>query len=126
MGLEPLRQFVCDKCGEVIETVEDGWLEWFDNYETPAQGFRIVHSGGPCYYPDSADVSDNHLVYFTGPDGQRTSLACLIENMVSIKVNSPRLSAVFTYATTRRLDNTWIGLSIMANSAARRASGRLT
>ena len=69
MGLAPLQQFICDKCGQVIEKVDDGWLEWFDDCKTPAHGFRIVHAGGPCIYRDSADVSDNHLFHFTGPDG---------------------------------------------------------
>ena len=69
MGLKPLEQFICDQCGRLIENVDEGWLEWYDDYKNPAHGFRIVHARQNCYYPDKAGVSDNHLVYFTGNDG---------------------------------------------------------
>ncbi len=77
MGLKPLREFVCDKCGALIEKVEDGWLEWFDDYKKPAHGFRIVHAGGDCYYLDTPEVSDNHLIYFMGTDGLSYLLSLL-------------------------------------------------
>ena len=28
MLLEPLQLWVCDTCKQIIETVDDGWLEW--------------------------------------------------------------------------------------------------
>jgi hypothetical protein len=78
MKLKPLHQFICDECGQLIEKVEDGWLEWLKPPEKPVHGFRIVHvagasprfhQGGNCYYPESYRASDNHLNYFAGPDG---------------------------------------------------------
>ncbi|MGD0487762.1 MAG: hypothetical protein ABSB94_11270 [Syntrophorhabdales bacterium] len=69
MSLKPLEQFICDQCGLLIEKIDDGWLEWYDDLEKPAHGFRIVHSGRRCYYPERAEISDNHLIYFTGNDG---------------------------------------------------------
>jgi hypothetical protein len=75
MSLKPLEQFICDKCGQLIEKVDDGWLEWYDNFKEPAHGFRVVHAGGRCLYPDHADISDNHLVYFTGADGLASLLS---------------------------------------------------
>ena len=33
MKLKPLQQFICDECQGVIEKVDDGWLEWFDDYK---------------------------------------------------------------------------------------------
>ena len=69
MSLKPLSQFICDQCGLLIENADDGWLEWYDDCENPAHGFRIVHAGRRCYYPERADISDNHLIYFTGKDG---------------------------------------------------------
>jgi len=77
MALEPLKQFICDHCGTVIEKVEDGWLEWINDGKRPVHGFRIVHHlvasplGGQdgCYYRDRLNVSDNHLEYYMGADG---------------------------------------------------------
>jgi hypothetical protein len=84
--LEPLKQFVCDKCGQIIEKPEDGWVEWL-HPEDPAtgkrknQGFKIVHhskasplSDGTrnvrCYHYDNNPLrSDNHLEYFLGENG---------------------------------------------------------
>jgi hypothetical protein len=40
--LKPLKQFVCDQCGQIIESPEKGWVEWRQN-ERKAYGFRIVH-----------------------------------------------------------------------------------
>ena len=28
--LEPLKQFICDKCGETIKSPRDGWVEWLE------------------------------------------------------------------------------------------------
>ena len=76
--LIPLNQFICDECGSLIVKSEDGWLEWFDDYETAVKGFRIVHhssvspkgeNGGDCYYPRKAKVSDGHLTHYMGIDG---------------------------------------------------------
>ena len=62
MRLKPLKQWICDKCGEVIEGVEQGWLEWLVSKDRPLRnfGFRIVHQGeysprkpqGTCYFYD--------------------------------------------------------------------------
>ena len=35
MRLRPLEQFICDECGELIEKLEDGWLEWIDDCKNP-------------------------------------------------------------------------------------------
>ena len=84
--LEPLKQFICDKCGQIIEKPEDGWVEWLHR-EDPLtgrrknQGFKIVHHSAAspisdgtrrvrCYHYDNrADRSDNHLEYFLGDSG---------------------------------------------------------
>lgn len=46
--LIPLKQFICDTCGEIIEKPEDGYIEWrqFRNKETnmyEVKNFHIVH-----------------------------------------------------------------------------------
>jgi len=90
MKLKPLQQFICDECGDVIEKVDDGWLEWFDDTKNPIHGFRIVHvsgasprfkKGGNCYYPESSALSDNHLEHFTGIDGLAWLLSLFDRNL---------------------------------------------
>jgi hypothetical protein len=76
--MKPLKQFVCDECGQIIKNINDGWFEWIDLKGDDIHGFRIVHFSGAsprfkqgknCYYPEHLGISDNHLKYFTGEDG---------------------------------------------------------
>ena len=71
--LEPLKQFVCDYCGEIIDSPREGWIEWITEYGDDgrryAYGFKIVHHAvysprrpKDCYhYTDSEGRSDMHL-----------------------------------------------------------------
>jgi len=43
MKLKPLEQWVCDSCGEIIENVEDGWVEWIKDEDNRNMQFHIVH-----------------------------------------------------------------------------------
>lgn len=43
--LEPLKQWICDTCDEVIETPDDGWVEWQRDESGHVFGFRICHRG---------------------------------------------------------------------------------
>ena len=53
MRLIPLKQWICDSCGEVIEKPKDGWFEWYSDTRTHLEtGFRIVHSRESCMYDD--------------------------------------------------------------------------
>lgn len=78
MKLIPLKQFVCDTCGKVINRPEDAWIEWLCQAH-PKTGthlshkFRIVHHypASPityihgCYkYTNNPDKADNHLTDF--------------------------------------------------------------
>ena len=90
MSLKPLQQFICDECGEVIEKVEDGWIEWFDDFENPIHGFRIVHyssasprneQGRTCYYPESSALCDHHLRDVTGSNGLAYLLSFFERNL---------------------------------------------
>ena len=78
MELEPLKQWYCDACGGIIESADDGWLEWLPYSEetNDSYGFRIVHNDSACMYGqdmklirDPRIVRDNHLSYFLGADG---------------------------------------------------------
>lgn len=35
MELQPLKQWICDTCGEIIEAPHDGWLEWVTDTGIP-------------------------------------------------------------------------------------------
>jgi hypothetical protein len=78
--LTPLKQFICDSCGEIIQSPEQGWIEWLVkgtiNKDATCSNFRICHhkSASPyewrhgCYnyatHPDGADMHLNH--YYDG------------------------------------------------------------
>lgn len=69
--LKPLTQFYCDTCGEIINSPEEGWIEWISE-GNKVHSFRIVHhhayspwavvSRKGCYQHDGkVGTSDNHL-----------------------------------------------------------------
>ena len=61
MKLIPLKQWVCDSCGAVIEKPEDAWFEWYLDRNTSLEtGFRIVHANYPsCRYDDRQLEQEN-------------------------------------------------------------------
>jgi len=62
MKLEPLKQWICDSCGKLIEKPEDGWWEYLhDMGKNLISGFHIVHYGNErsCYYNEQALLSKN-------------------------------------------------------------------
>lgn len=84
MRLTPLKQWICDTCRQVIESPDDGWLEWITDDDHAAQGFRIVHHmpksprRNGCYQHGKNDHrQDTHLSDFVGVDGMAYLLALL-------------------------------------------------
>ena len=94
MKLEPLKQWICDECGEVIEKPEDGWIEWITDSKNDMKvsGFRIVHHStkspirkkhgeprGPSCYGYDGDVgrSDLPLKDMVGQLGMARMLSML-------------------------------------------------
>lgn len=81
--LKPLKQWICDTCGEIIESPEHGWLEWQQDENSKAFDFRIVHHvtysphrpDGNCY---QSDELHNHLTRFVGENGF-ASLLCFLD-----------------------------------------------
>lgn len=76
--LKLLEQWYCDSCGEIIESVNDGNLEWYSDREISifkGKGFRIVHNNEKCTYDSNVmfkrgkSNSDGHLNSFIGSDG---------------------------------------------------------
>lgn len=41
--MEPLKQFICDKCGGLIEKPEDGYVIWREDNESKLCDIHIVH-----------------------------------------------------------------------------------
>ena len=81
MVLKPLKQWICDSCGQTIKKPEDGWFEWYSNETTAREeGFRIVHHQKSCMYADTSlrkqnkFVADLNLTDVIGSDGLANSL----------------------------------------------------
>lgn len=77
--LIPLRQFICDTCGEIIEKPEDGWIEWIHSDDGMQTEFNIIHNAGSsprkefnhegCYQHGGRNGRmDNHLNQYTDPN----------------------------------------------------------
>ena len=68
--LKPLEQWFCDKCGDVIESPDDGYVEWIGDGGYHVFGFKIIHSGGRCHhYAAHPELSDSPLRDFLGTEG---------------------------------------------------------
>jgi hypothetical protein len=79
--LKPLKQWICDSCGEIIKKPENGWFEWYINDNTNIEeGFRIVHHQKACMYAakslrkQNKLVADLNLTDVIGPNGLADSL----------------------------------------------------
>jgi hypothetical protein len=61
--LIPLKQWICDSCGQIIEKSEDGWWEYLDDFKTNAiLGFRIVHHQKSCMYDERPIAHEDLLL----------------------------------------------------------------
>lgn len=80
MRLEPLHQWICDECEELIAEPRHGYLEWLAVEEDrfKAHGFRIVHHSprsprrpdGNCYrYKSHRGRRDMSLDTYIGSNG---------------------------------------------------------
>lgn len=97
-----MKGWICDTCGERIEKVEDGWVEWMKYPKDGAdrgevkkyegKGLRLVHhrSVNPgCAYDQKVEyatrkglLSDLPLSEFLGPDGLMQLLGFIATNIV--------------------------------------------
>ncbi|MEE8483079.1 MAG: hypothetical protein V3S46_00645 [Nitrospinota bacterium] len=108
MKLIPLKQWICDKCGETIEKPEDGWLEWLQKPHEGPHGYKIVHHsksrGSSCYhYEQHPERSDMHLNSFLGSDGMVPFISALdVGPYHSPKFNNPPLKDMRNFVETLR------------------------
>jgi hypothetical protein len=83
--LAPLRQWICDHCGEIIPSPEAGMIEWLAGPDNKRSGFRIVHQSanspqkadGPCGYAQTPGKADLSLAVLVGEVGMPLLLSFL-------------------------------------------------
>jgi NAD-dependent dihydropyrimidine dehydrogenase PreA subunit len=108
--LKSLEQWICDRCGQVIEEPNQGSVEWIDDSKThKASGFKIVHQSsyaphdnGECYH-----YSDHpgRLEEFIGQNGMVMLLSFLdIGPYLEADYQGPRVKDMREFVEfTRRL-----------------------
>ena len=68
--LEPLRQWFCDECGEVIESPDDGVLEKIKGKDGLLYDLKIVHHKDECqHHRDELHLMTTELNAITGVNG---------------------------------------------------------
>jgi len=93
--LEPLKEFICDGCGEVITDIKDGWVEWLDKFNEEKgkhveYGFRIVHHTsvspkkgysqyGCSKYPNHIGCNDTYLASFLNNNNGMAHILSLLD-----------------------------------------------
>ncbi len=84
--MKPLHEWICDTCGGIIRSPDQGNVEWLRDRDGKQYGFRIVHYGpwsprqpkGHCYeYHRHLDREDVPLKTFIGSNGLAALLAFL-------------------------------------------------
>jgi len=76
--LIPLKQWICDDCGELIEQPEHGYVEWqYDRESNTKHKFRIVHRGDhspkkpkDCFYSNAERGGDTAMDSVLGDTGR--------------------------------------------------------
>lgn len=87
----------CDACGEKIENVEDGWVEWLITLDPEitdeperfrrrrGEGLRLVHhrtTNPRCAYQERGGLQDMPLGHFLGANGLMALLSFLDEKLI--------------------------------------------
>ncbi|GEA17755.1 hypothetical protein [Moorella sp. E306M] len=101
MKLTPLRQWICDTCGEVIQKPEDGYVQFHQDENGNYDDFIIVHhySASPlkgkfekgCYRYDL----DLDLKHFLGEKGLVRLLSLIdVGQHINPKLDKPRASNI--------------------------------
>jgi hypothetical protein len=93
-----MSTWICDSCGHLIETPEDGWVEWINlGPSKPGRDLRLVHryGAGPrrngCLHNEQAEfardegtAADLDLPSFLGPDGLMRLLVFISQSELPI------------------------------------------
>ena len=84
------KQWICDVCGEEIETAERGYVIWKSESGKPFHNWKIIHQGD-CDLDDEYDCSDA-LVSFLGVEGLNVALSYLDAGPFATAGRGPRSS----------------------------------
>jgi len=83
------KQWICDVCGEEIETAERGYVIWKNEIGKPYHSWKIVHRG-------QCDLDDHDcstaLVDFLGVEGLNLALSYLDPGPFAMGTSEPRSS----------------------------------
>jgi hypothetical protein len=79
--LEPLKQWICDVCGKLIETPEDGYVIWSDDKNSHYADFKIIHQGQCDKTPTSGSMS---VPEFLGDNGCSNLLSFLSKGLIRV------------------------------------------
>jgi hypothetical protein len=80
--LTPLKQFVCDVCGKIIENPEAGYVVWDTDDQMLAYGIKVIHHA-KC--DDRSCGRSNDLPHFLGEDGLAYLLSFLSAGPIAMK-----------------------------------------
>lgn len=109
---EPLTSWVCDHCGQLVETAAEGILIWgYEPGTYRSQNFRIVHKNGRgpggCDPKGSAFPSSLDLDGLLGPEGQAHLLSFLSAGPLNGQ-SEPRVVNMDEFVDVfRRLQTPW-------------------
>jgi hypothetical protein len=80
--LKPLGEWICDRCGKIIQSPIEGYGIWDTIENGQPCNFRIVHQSpcGVCVAKGSMDLTS-----FVGPDGLELLLAFLSHGAIKCK-----------------------------------------
>ena len=86
--IEPLKQWYCDVCSEIIEKPNNGYVIWKQGDDHLGYGFKIIHQS-KC--DDKSYRSSEALRTFLGEDGRNYLLSFL--SIGQIKINLGQVSS---------------------------------
>lgn len=85
--LKPLKQWICDRCGQVIETPDDGYVIWKIDKNSMEFDFKIIHRG-KCDTDNLKFPNSRALVDFLGVDGMTYLLSYLSVGPVTLNLGA--------------------------------------
>jgi hypothetical protein len=104
--MTPLATWICDTCGDAIESAKKGDVVWYVNDESEKHGFKIVHKGPQCDLDRS--MQSQELSALVGTEGQAHLLSWLSYGPIKSYGDSSRVASLDEYVDLfRRLQAPW-------------------
>jgi hypothetical protein len=101
--IKPLEQFICDRCGELIRSKQEGWIEWISKSNPRrAHDFKIVHhkmysplkTENGCYFHTKAEGRQDYHLHQFANDSVISNLLAFIDDgpLISPNFSGPYVS----------------------------------